>query len=105
MGFNYANDSGPFGGACVNYQSALWSDIFNLDESLLGPGLTERVEAAAIVNAQVGYELNDNVTITIFASNLFGENSAESINFRAANGARGIDNLSDNVLSFSVRQP
>ncbi|MEM1409831.1 MAG: TonB-dependent receptor, partial [Pseudomonadota bacterium] len=105
VGLNYENDNGLFGGASVNYQSALWSDIFNLGEELLGPGLTERVEAAAIVNAQVGYELNENVTFTFFVSNLFDESSPDSINISAANGASGTDDLSDNVLSFSLRQP
>ncbi|MEM6493392.1 MAG: TonB-dependent receptor [Pseudomonadota bacterium] len=105
VGLNYENANGLFGGASVNYQSALWSDIFNLDEDLLGPGLTERVEAAAIVNAQIGYEFNENMTFTFFVSNLFDESSPDSINISAANGASGTDDLSDNVLSYSLRQP
>ena len=102
---NYQSQSGFFAGASAAYQSAYWSDIFNLDETILGNGLTERVEAATIVNAQLGYDFSDTLRITVYANNLFDENSPELIDIASSGAALGTDDVTDNVFAFSVRQP
>ncbi len=104
-GLDYQNDSGLFGGASLNYQSAQWSDIFNLGEEQIGFGLTERVEAAAVVNARIGYEFNRNVRVTLYVDNLFDEKSPENINIGAGNLASGDTDLRNNVLTYALRQP
>ncbi|MEM6909359.1 MAG: TonB-dependent receptor [Pseudomonadota bacterium] len=105
LGAGYRSQSGFFAGANVNYQSAYFSDIFNLDEATLGNGLTERVDAAAVVNAQLGYAVTDRLTITVYANNLFDEGSPESTDIGSINAALGLDDPSDNVFVFNTRQP
>lgn len=105
IGSNYNHDSGFFVSASLSYKSSYYSDIFNLGSNDLGNGFTERVGAAALVNARIGYEIDEFLTITGFVTNLFDENSPENINVGAADAARGLDDVTDNILSFNLRQP
>ncbi|MEM8562841.1 MAG: TonB-dependent receptor [Pseudomonadota bacterium] len=105
LGAYYDSQNGFFAGASLSYQSSYYADIFNLDESDLGSGLTEKVDAAAIVNAQVGFSFPNAITITAYVNNLLDEDSPESINIGAADAALGLDDLSDNVFSYTIRQP
>ena len=78
-GVVYAPKSGLFGSVSLNYRSASYSDIFNLGSAELGPGISERVESAYLVNARLGYRLNG-ITLTGFVTNLLDEDSPESYN-------------------------
>lgn len=105
LGANYEDSSGVFANASVNYQSSYFSDIFNLSEAELGDGLTERVEAAAIFNVNIGYEFANRFTVRAYANNLFNVTSPQNINISASRAARGLDDVSDNVRQFNLRPP
>lgn len=103
IGTNYRHDSGLFGSAAVSYKSSYFSDIFNLDESVLPGGLTEKVDAAAVFNARIGYEF-ENGSIALVGQNIFDEDSPESINFASAgilNGSAGLSSTGN----FTARPP
>lgn len=105
LGANYRSRIGVFAGANLNYQSEFWSDIFNLDQSQLGDGLTERIDAAAIVNAQIGYAFSDALTLTLYANNLFDEDAPSFANIGSANAAAGVGNPVNQRLVYQIRQP
>lgn len=103
FGVNYRAKNGFFASASLAYQSAYFTDIFNEDEDILGNGLTERVDAAAVVNARVGFDISESLTLTLYATNLFDEDSPEVINVTAPGASQG--DLSTAIVSYQVRQP
>lgn len=100
---NYRTGNGFFASASVAYQSEYFTDVFNLDDDILGNGLTERVDAAAVVNAQIGFDVSNSLTLTLYANNLFDEDSPEIVNVTAPNAAQG--DLSNALVSYTIRQP
>lgn len=95
----YNHESGFFGTVSVNYQEEQWTDIFNSDSSDIGvPGLTEQVDAVTMVNAQIGYRM-DNFRVTLYATNLLDEDEPE---LRQLAGVFGALPLS---TSYTLRQP
>ncbi|MEM0955222.1 MAG: TonB-dependent receptor [Pseudomonadota bacterium] len=105
VGVEYRSPNGVFASVSANYQSEYFSDIFNLDESTLDNGLTERIDATTIVNAQVGYDFGDALVVTVYANNLFDERTPETVNIGGANAALGFDDLSNAILFSRLRQP
>ncbi|MEM8497175.1 MAG: TonB-dependent receptor [Pseudomonadota bacterium] len=89
VGVNYARQSGLFGNISLNYRSASWSDVFNLGPAELGEGISERIEAAYLLNARLGYRF-EGFTITGFATNLLNEDAPESLNFADGGVLNGI---------------
>ncbi|MEM0952599.1 MAG: TonB-dependent receptor [Pseudomonadota bacterium] len=105
VGVNYRAPGGFFAGASVAYQDEYYSSVFNVDEELLGNGLTEEIDAAAIVNAQVGYAFSDRLTLTAYATNLFDEGSSQDTFINGLLSLLGDNDLSDNILFYRIRQP
>ncbi|MEQ3747430.1 MAG: TonB-dependent receptor [Henriciella sp.] len=103
LGTSYVHDNGLFGSAAVSYKSSYFSDIFNLDESVLPGGLTEKIDGAAVVNGRIGYRW-DGGNISLVGQNLFDEDTPEIVNFASSgilNGSAGLGN----EASATVRQP
>ncbi|MEM1176346.1 MAG: TonB-dependent receptor, partial [Pseudomonadota bacterium] len=65
LGVSYDALSGVFGGVDANYQSNMYANNFNVQDDYEG----ERI----LVNARLGYRVNDKVTLTAIARNLFDE--------------------------------
>lgn len=105
VGANYRSLSGFFAGASVAYQDEYFSNIFNVDEAILGNGLTEVVDAAAIVNAQLGYAFTDSLSMTAYATNLFDESSPQSTFITGFTALVGQADLENRVLTYRLRQP
>lgn len=106
LGANYVHSSGFFANASINYQGEAASSIFNFDEEDLGPGLTERVDRSAVVNARLGYRV-EHFTVTLFATNLFDEDAPIDRRITvptAAFGTTGDARFSTRPL-FNIRQP
>lgn len=71
-GFDYQHASGVFGGVDVNYQSDIFQDNENYDVNEFG--------ARTLVNARVGYELNERVRVSAWVRNAFDEQYYTSLN-------------------------
>jgi hypothetical protein len=103
LGVSFGQSSGLFGNASLNYRDSSWSDVFNLGPKELGNGLTERVGSVYLVNASIGYRFND-LTATVFATNLLDEDEPESIDLASPgilNGTGGFRALPQ----YTMRQP
>ncbi|MEM9495152.1 MAG: TonB-dependent receptor [Pseudomonadota bacterium] len=75
VGADYEHSSGFFGNASLSYTGPQYSQALNLEEedlAVFGPGLSERSNGRAIVNARAGFK-HDNVTIFLYATNLFND--------------------------------
>lgn len=72
VGFDYQHVSGVFGGVDVNYQSDIFQDNENYDVNEFG--------ARTLVNARVGYELNERVRVSAWVRNAFDEQYFTSLN-------------------------
>ena len=103
LGTSYTHDNGLFGSAAVSYKSSYFSDIFNLDDNILPGGLTEKIDAAAVVNGRIGYRW-DGGDISIVGQNLFDEDTPEIVNFASSGFLNGSSGLSTET-SATVRQP
>ncbi|MEM0952852.1 MAG: TonB-dependent receptor [Pseudomonadota bacterium] len=103
LGASYRASNGFFASASVAYQSEYFSDIFNSDDDILGNGVTERVDAAAVVNANIGFDFTDGLRITLYANNLFDEDAPESTNINARGAEEG--DTSRATINYRVRQP
>ncbi|MEM7279882.1 MAG: TonB-dependent receptor, partial [Pseudomonadota bacterium] len=83
VGLNYTHASGVFVNFSVSYQSAVESDIANLDGGDFGPGLTERTGALTLANSRIGYR-DDHFTVYAYATNLFDDETPTTINIGSA---------------------
>ena len=103
LGAVYNHPNGFFASAAVSYKSSYFTDIFNLDANILPGGLTEEIDAAAVVNTTLGYRA-DNWTVSAVVQNLFDEDTPESANFAGPGILNGTDGLTT-TGSFTVRPP
>ncbi|MEM9054754.1 MAG: TonB-dependent receptor [Pseudomonadota bacterium] len=103
LGSSYIHESGVFGSASLSYKSEYWSDIFNLGIDDLDGGLTERIDAAAILNARIGYRYN-NAVLSLIVQNLTDEDSPEQVNYAGAGILNGTAGYS-NQAGVTIRQP
>ncbi|MEM0953248.1 MAG: TonB-dependent receptor [Pseudomonadota bacterium] len=85
LGANYDHSSGFFANASVAYSSSQHSQIFNLTEDELGPGLTEKVGSRALANARLGYAADD-FSVFLYGTNLLEEETSITA-FRGQVGA------------------
>ncbi|MEM0953175.1 MAG: TonB-dependent receptor [Pseudomonadota bacterium] len=64
-GFDYSRLDGFFGGMDLSYQSDSYNSPFNVPDNFAGEAL--------LLNARIGYQINENFTITAIGRNLFDE--------------------------------
>ncbi|MEL6687021.1 MAG: TonB-dependent receptor [Pseudomonadota bacterium] len=72
-GFDYNHHTGFFGGVDANYQSSFFTTNENVDDA--------EVDDRLLVNARIGYEINEKVRLTAFAENLFDNEYFTFVNF------------------------
>jgi outer membrane receptor protein involved in Fe transport len=90
-GIDYRSNNGLFAGIDVSYQSS----SFNLIENDPNAG----TDARTLVNARAGYQINENVALSVQARNLFNEDYFTNFN---RNPASNFANVGDRRL-WSVR--
>ncbi|MEM1112742.1 MAG: TonB-dependent receptor [Pseudomonadota bacterium] len=77
VGLNYTHDTGLFASASIAYTDSQHTQVLNLEEEELGPGLTEKVGSRTLANARLGYAAG-NFTVFIYGTNLFDEDTSRS---------------------------
>ncbi|MEM7005537.1 MAG: TonB-dependent receptor [Pseudomonadota bacterium] len=106
IGATYAHSSGLFADGSFNFQGPSESDFLNFGPEDLGEGLTEEVGSSSVLNVRFGYR-RENVTISVFATNLLGEDEPVLINLAGPafiNDPTANDAFFD-PPSFNVRSP
>ncbi|MEL6729292.1 MAG: TonB-dependent receptor [Pseudomonadota bacterium] len=84
-GFAKFLDNGIYYGLDVNYRDEVFTTNENQSFNV--------VDAYTIVNARIGYEINDYSRVTVYARNLFDEDYLTQVNrpFEGANGVDGVN--------------
>ncbi|MEM6583011.1 MAG: TonB-dependent receptor [Pseudomonadota bacterium] len=103
IGLTYADKDGFLADISLYYQSPVESDIANLDGRDFGVGLTERTGSLTLVNARLGYE-GKNWLFALFATNLFDDETPQSINIGASLRDEDAVSYFDNPR-YNVTQP
>jgi len=70
-GFSYTHPSGVFGGVDASYQAGAFNDIENF--------ALNKTDARTLVNARIGYRIDENMTISAYVRNLLDEDYFTSL--------------------------
>lgn len=98
VGGSYEHRTGLFTDASVNFAGPSEASVLNLDADVIGsvlPGLDERLDARATVNARIGYR-NDQFSLAVFADNLLDDRSRTDAFLGGISTVTGAFNPNDN---------
>ncbi|MEM1142825.1 MAG: TonB-dependent receptor [Pseudomonadota bacterium] len=105
VGGSYRHASGFFANASLNYTGERESagNVENLDETLLGPGLTELLEPRSVLNARIGYE-GQGFIVFAYGTNLLDETDSINSNIAGVSPSSG-ELFFTPIPRFSLPQP
>jgi len=89
LGLDYRNEEGFFGGVDISHQSSNYNDNENFEENL--------TPSRTLVNARIGYVINENIEISGYAKNIFDVDYYSFLNRRG-----GFARLGDKA-TYAVR--